>query len=170
MGEQERYSAADLRHMGGLETLLKSNRPTARGDHKTCVKSKKQETLEIPTEHDEQVAFMEWAEGWLPPEMFDLLWATPNGGHRHAAVAAKLKAEGVKAGVPDIFYAWSRLGFNGMFIEMKRTKGGTLSDDQKRMIEILRFAGFLVVVCKGCEEAQKAILNYMVGTGKEFEK
>src|SRR5690554_7178377 len=29
-------------------------------------------------------------------------WHTPNGGHRNVVVASKLKAQGVKRGVPDI--------------------------------------------------------------------
>ncbi|BDQ35909.1 hypothetical protein SYK_02690 [Pseudodesulfovibrio nedwellii] len=166
MSGQETYTAAQIREMGGLDKLLKSERPMARLKDGKAVKTENTP----PLEHDEQVAFFEWAEGWLPEEFYLLLWATPNGGHRFAAVAAKLKAEGVKAGVPDIFFAWARLGYHGLFIEMKRVKGGSISQDQKRMIEILRFAGFLVVVCKGCEEAREAMLNYTIGNGKEFEE
>ena len=54
------------------------------------------------SEHDEQVLIFKWArlsEGRWPE--LALLFAIPNGGHRHKAVAAKLKAEGVRAGVPD---------------------------------------------------------------------
>ena len=57
-----------------------------------------------PTEHEEQCALFEWADCWFPM-VSALLFAIPMGGHRHIAVAAKLKAEGVKAGVPDIFFA-----------------------------------------------------------------
>lgn len=164
MSGQEIYTAAQIREMGGLDALKRLERPTARTKGKKAVKTENT----TPLEHDEQVAFFEWAEGWLPEEFYSLLWATPNGGHRFAAVAAKLKAEGVKAGVPDIFFAWARLGYHGLFIEMKRVKGGSTSPDQERMIEILRFAGFLVVVCKGCEEAKTALKKYMIGNEREF--
>ena len=57
----------------------------------------------IPSEHVEQVRLFAWAKyacSTLPK--LSLLYAIPNGGARHKAVAAKLRAEGVKPGVPDI--------------------------------------------------------------------
>ena len=44
------------------------------------------------------------------------LFAIPNGGHRHKAVAVKLRAEGVCAGVPDLMVPEAHGGFNGLFI------------------------------------------------------
>jgi hypothetical protein len=120
---------------------------------------------DVPTEHAEQVKFFKWAEHWLPENMQQLIFAIPNGGARHVLTGKKLKDEGVKPGVPDIFFAWPRLGYHGMFIEMKRKKGGRLSESQKFIIDALRSAGYFVVVCKGCEEAQKEICNYMLGKG-----
>ena len=61
------------------------------------------------SEHEEQVALFEWAE-WNKrqyPEL-ELMFAIPNGGQRHVVVAKKLKDEGVKAGVPDIFLPVAR--------------------------------------------------------------
>ena len=54
-------------------------------------------------EHVEQAALFRWAEFARArlPEL-TLLHAIPNGGHRHKATAARLKAEGVKRGVPDL--------------------------------------------------------------------
>ena len=57
---------------------------------------------------------------------FDLLHAIPNGGARDKITAGRLKAEGVKAGVPDLF--WPVVIFDedteterhGLYIEMKR--------------------------------------------------
>lgn len=76
------------------------------------------------TEHEEQKALIEWS-AWMSnarPEL-SLMFAVPNGGDRHPAVAAKLKAEGVKAGVPDIFLPVPRNGYHGLFIELKELKG-----------------------------------------------
>ena len=52
----------------------------------------------VRLEKTEQIAFCEWLtlKGYL-------YFAIPNGGHRHPAVAAKLKAEGATPGVPDLF-------------------------------------------------------------------
>lgn len=50
------------------------------------------------SEHDQQVAVVEWYDlNGIP------VFAIPNGGIRHKRTAAMLKAEGVKAGVPDLF-------------------------------------------------------------------
>ena len=50
-------------------------------------------------EHDQQVLLFRWASHYRE---LDCMYAIPNGGHRDVRVAARLKAEGVKAGVPDI--------------------------------------------------------------------
>ena len=102
-----------------------------------------------PTEHAEQVSLC----GWLDAKHPDLdYWATPNGGNRNIVTAAKMKAEGQKAGIPDLFFPELRL-----FVEMKRTKGGSVSKEQKHWIERLTKHGYKVVVCKGAAEAVKAI-------------
>ena len=46
-------------------------------------------------------------------------FAVPNGGHRHIKVASKLKAEGVKAGIPDLCILKDGFAY---FIEVKRPK------------------------------------------------
>lgn len=67
----------------------------------------------IPTEHWEQVQLFEWSENL--PEL-KLMHAIPNGGKRDIRVALKLKEEGVKPGVPDIFLPLSRGGKHGLYI------------------------------------------------------
>lgn len=116
----------------------------------------------IISEHDEQATLFTWA-GIISkriPEL-DLLFAIPNGGDRHPIVAAKLKAEGVKPGIPDVFLPVARDGFHGLFIEMKRKKGGSLSGAQKQRISQLKNQGYRVEVCKGFEAARDVILNYL---------
>jgi len=112
------------------------------------------------TEHEEQCALFKWVDCWLPM-VSALLFAIPMGGHRRIAVAGKLKAEGVKAGVPDIFFALPRNGKHGLFIEMKRVKGGSVRREQKAMIDRLRTAGYQVEICKGFEAARNVLVNYM---------
>ena len=69
-------------------------------------------------------------------------WAVPNGGSRHIKTAQKLKAEGVKSGVPDITIIHDGLYYG---LEVKKpktdTRAGVLSITQKTMIERIEDAG-----------------------------
>lgn len=111
------------------------------------------ETLS-PTEHQIQCAVVDFcALKGIP------IFAIPNGGDRHVAVAVKLKKEGVKSGVPDLFIPIIRGKVGGMFIEMKR-KGGKLSDVQKFWLNQLEEEGYRVKVAFSVDEAIKAIEDY----------
>lgn len=90
-----------------------------------------------------------------------LLFAIPNGGERNIIVAKRMKDEGVRSGVPDLFLAVSNGDSHGLFIEMKKEKGGVTSASQKEMIGILKEQGFVVVVCRGWAEAKATIENYL---------
>lgn len=118
-----------------------------------------------PTEHEEQVLLFRWAhENEHRYPVLPLLHAIPNGGHRLKAVAGKLRAEGVKAGIPDVHLPVARNGFHSLYIEMKRTKGGRLTLDQNEMIARLRLANNQVEVCKGWEEARDVLVQYLGGS------
>lgn len=124
--------------------------------------------MNCPTEHQEQVRFFLLARSYLPAHMRGLLFAIPNGGKRNIVTAMKLKREGVLAGVPDIMLAWHRLGYHGLFIEMKRKHGGTVSPEQRKMHEALRCAGYFVEVCHGADSAMRVLKWYMLSGGEEL--
>lgn len=115
-----------------------------------------------PTEGEEQATLFHWADmvkGKYPE--LQLLFHIPNGGERRKSEAARMKAEGVKAGVPDLFLPVARVNYHGLFIEMKRRKGGRVSDEQREWIGNLLANGYAVEVCRGWEEAKDAIENYL---------
>jgi|GEM_PF-5137145 len=58
----------------------------------------------------------------------------PNGGRRNKAEAAKLKAMGVRKGIPDLFLPIPRQGYHGLYIETKKIKNGKVSPDQQKKI------------------------------------
>lgn len=98
------------------------------------------------TEHDLQVSIM--AEVNLRANLdptWGLLFAIPNGGHRSKAVAGKLKAEGVKAGVLDLCLPVARRGYHGMFIELK-VGANKLTASQRQWYEQLRAQGYYCTV------------------------
>lgn len=116
----------------------------------------------IPTEHQEQVALFDWAawQAGLWPEL-RLLYAIPNGGKREIRTAAMLKSEGVKPGVPDICLPIPRGGKHGLYIELKRRKGGTVSPAQEAWIRALCLQGYECCVCCGWDQARETILRYL---------
>jgi hypothetical protein len=87
-------------------------------------------------------------------------YAIPNGGHRHKAVAAKLKAEGVKAGVPDICLPVARGEYHALYIELKAGKNKP-TPSQKGWIKALKEEGNLAICCHGWIEAKNVIVNYL---------
>ena len=115
------------------------------------------------SEHDEQVALFHWAkvqEGRWPE--LRLLHAIPNGGKRHQSVAVKLKAEGVKAGVPDICLPVARGGFHGLYIELKHGKNDA-TPLQAEWLEGLWAQGYCALLAWEYEGAQSLIVDYLEG-------
>ena len=106
-----------------------------------------------PTESQEQKSLFKWWRVYSRHAPHLVMYHIPNGGRRDAITGARLKAEGVVAGVPDIFLAVPRQGFHGLYVELKRQKGGSLESSQEYRVE----------VCMGWWEAREAIENYLTG-------
>ena len=106
-----------------------------------------------PLEHVEQVSFVNWFRSNYQGV---LIFAIPNGGLRNISVARKLQAEGVEPGIPDLFIpAWR------LWIEMKRAKGGRLSQEQIELISYLDGCGYSIIVGHGFEDAKKKVLQFI---------
>jgi len=66
-----------------------------------------------------------------------------------------MKAEGLTAGIPDLFVpAWA------LWIEMKRVSKGALSKDQEKIIPQLEAAGYTVIVAKGWIDGINQVRGY----------
>lgn len=116
----------------------------------------------IPTEAEEQKALFEWAK--LQERRYpalELLHAIPNGGSRNPIEARHLKEQGVMAGIPDICLPVPSGHHTALYIELKRRKGGRVSEAQKKVMFALKKYGNMAVVCYGWEEARDVILNYL---------
>lgn len=72
-----------------------------------------------------------------------------------------MKAEGLKAGVPDLHLPVARCGFIGLWIEMKVGKNKP-TDKQGRWSELLRAQGHRVVVCYGSSAAIDVLREYLI--------
>jgi hypothetical protein len=97
------------------------------------------------------------------PEVADLIYHVPNGGHRVKAVAAKLKAQGVKAGIPDLVLPMARGGYFGLYIEFKATPpyDAAVSESQHERIRKLNAQGYLAVVCRGNFDTVEQLRAYL---------
>lgn len=116
-----------------------------------------------PLEFDIQKAFMQWvrlSENLIPE--LRLLHAIPNGGHRHPAVGGKMKAEGVRSGIPDLHLPVIRNSFPSLYLETKRP-GEALSKSQIKIIRLLRQERNVVVVCFSTEELITRTKQYLAG-------
>ena len=113
------------------------------------------------SEHEEQKALFAWARLATKnhPEL-SLLHAIPNGGHRDIRVARKLKAEGVKPGVPDMCLPVARGDYHGLYIELKKS-GGRPSDNQKTWLSDLNAQGYKAVIAYGWVDAKTIIEEYL---------
>lgn len=115
----------------------------------------------VPTEHQNQSAVVEWArlQACAYP-CLAYLYAIPNGGFRNKIEASRLKAEGVRAGVPDLCLPYPHAGYHGLYIEMKKLDG-KLDPKQRDFISFLRLHGYKVCVCKSVDEGIEAIKRYL---------
>lgn len=112
-------------------------------------------SIPIPTEDHEQMLFVQWFRRTYPDVR---ILSIPNGGQRRPSEAARLKCTGVTKGVPDLFIpAWS------LWIEMKRIKGGVVSEEQKDWMGYLSSIGHVAFVCRGFEEAKNTVLAFGLG-------
>jgi hypothetical protein len=112
-----------------------------------------------PSEHQLQKAYFDWAR--LHP-VARRAYAVPNGGKRNIVVAAKLKAEGVRAGVLDIHIPRACGGCNGLWIEFKAGRN-TLSPEQALEAHALVADGFAVAVCWDTLAAIDITQRYLAG-------
>lgn len=123
--------------------------------------------MPIDYEHMEQAALFTWVEmegKKLYPEL-ELLHAIPNGGKRDRRTGAKMKAEGVKPSIPDIFLPVARHGYHGFYIEMKviypSGRQSYPSPEQREMIAALEAQGYKVLVYWTWEAAADALKRYL---------
>ena len=110
----------------------------------------------IPTEEQDQIKLATWLS--LKGIKF---FAIPNGGKRNYREAVKLKRQGVAPGVPDLMIPSPRGSYCGLFIELKRVKGGKLSIDQRNWLQYLREQNYWADCAAGFDQAKEIVLHYM---------
>lgn len=122
------------------------------------------EAIPEPTESVEQQRLFQWARmaAGARPEL-DLLYHIPNEGKRSVKNGARMKAEGLKKGVPDVCLPVARSGCHGLYIELKRERSGRATPEQVAWMDALMAEGYAVSLCHGWERAAEAIEAYLEG-------
>lgn len=110
-------------------------------------------------EHRIQVSCVNWFK-LAHPDLANILFAIPNGGRRDAVTGAKLKEEGVVAGVADLILLKRNKQFGGLCIEMK-TRTGKQSETQKRWQKDVEATGNKYAVCRSLDEFMKVVTEYL---------
>jgi hypothetical protein len=78
-------------------------------------------------------------------------FAIPNGGQRNLLVAVKLKMEGVKRGVADMFWMISNDNWKGIFVEVKTAKG-VKSEYQREFQKVAIANGYYYAVVRSIDD------------------
>lgn len=116
-------------------------------------------------ESKSQQALMQWwriAHRGLGIPYEELLMAFPLQGARSPQNGARMKAEGMRKGTPDLLLAVPRGGYSGMWIELK-TLDGRVSEEQKAMLARLIGSGYHAVIARGWDQARQEIESYLKG-------
>lgn len=98
-----------------------------------------------------QKGFLLWFNSQYPRFKF-VIHHSPNGGYRRIIEARNFKLMGTQPGIPDIMIFVQRMGYGGLFIELK-VPGRYPSKDQKEVINHLIEQGYKVEVVHSLEAA-----------------
>lgn len=111
-------------------------------------------------EHRLQEACVRWFNMQYP-HLRGRLFAVPNGGRRDAVAGAKLKAEGVVAGVADLILLKSNGQHGALLIEMK-TATGRQSQSQRWWQQAVCGDGeYKYVVCRSLDDFVREVRDYL---------
>lgn len=109
-------------------------------------------------EHRIQERCVKWFNATYP-QYVGRLFAVPNGGRRDKRTAAKLKSEGVVAGVADMVMLISNRYYATLLIEMK-TRTGRQSQSQKEWQKKVE-GDSKYVVCRSLDDFKAEVTQYL---------
>lgn len=124
-----------------------------------------------PREDEECKWLVAWAstQRWHGFKLERLLILVPNGAYHGAdrragaVVARKLREKGLVPGTFDYLLAIPdfKRRVAGLWLEMKRTRGGVVSEEQLIFMTSMQELGYQCEVARGWVEASEKILRYL---------
>jgi len=110
-------------------------------------------------EHRIQCACVRWFN-YQFPQFSHNLFAVPNGGRRDKVTGAKMKAEGVRAGVSDLILLKSNQQYGALLIEMK-TRQGRQSEAQRQWQRLIVQDNYKYVICRSLDDFMREVMSYL---------
>jgi hypothetical protein len=94
-------------------------------------------------------------------DYFGVLWFhCANERKTSPQAGARLKAKGVKSGVPDVMILEPKGKYNGLAIELK-IKPNVVTVNQKAWLKRLELKKWYCVVCYSFDEVQQTVEDYL---------
>ena len=119
---------------------------------------------ETPLEAWEQKMVFRWIRSnQIKYPQLQLAYGTLNGVRLAPKLRKQMYEQGNRKGVPDIVLPCrdSWCNYSGLYIELKREKGGRVSVEQKAYIPLLVNEGYKACVCRGHLEAICVLKEYL---------
>jgi len=153
--KQLMMSNPDIRMDGAapVQRLVSAAHPAQRGEPEHLMQAAIIAKVDELAEHDPRWRY---------------LFAVPNGGHRHPAVAAKLKAEGVRRGCPDLIWPLKAHGYVGLVLELKCAKNST-TPEQDDWLNWLSSQGWYARVVRDDADKAMALLQWYLSGAPAVE-
>lgn len=152
------------RSEANAEPLARLPAPAATSPQ-TGKKARKPKADPGPLEREIQTILVRWWDSacWDFALPHFALIAIPNGGARDERTGAKLKGEGVRKGVWDMFLLVPRGAAGGLWIENKRRKG-KVRPDQEAFGKFIVSQRYETGVVRSFAEGKDLIIRYLQGT------
>ena len=113
----------------------------------------------IPKEKLEGQKLTAWArQNYLIKKLF---FKINNEGSKNSLDGWQNQLEGVLAGVSVYFLPLPKGKYHGLFLELKRTKGGKVSALQVEWVKLMRENGYAAGICYGADHAIEVIERYL---------
>lgn len=118
--------------------------------------------MPCPTESAEQAAVMRWAQVMIYKwPCLKWLYHVPNEGQRSRITGGRMRLEGMKSGVADLCLPTARGKYHGLYIEMKRQRGNTPTEEQLDFLQDVSAEGYAACWCRGQDAAIRVITEYL---------
>lgn len=111
-------------------------------------------------EHCIQQACVQWFNLEYP-KLRGRLFAVPNGGRRDAVTGARLKAEGVLAGVADLILLKPNDRYGALLVEMKTVRGRQSASQRQWQQAICAKDEYKYALCRSLDDFQREVTDYL---------